>query len=100
MSPAIFVLFLALGAALIALWLDLRFPGLAPETLRANFVHAAVALVALTVVPVVIEPMFSPGQSLIVQLVGLLGILFAVLVYAFLAFMWLVKPLASGLPGR
>jgi LPS O-antigen subunit length determinant protein (WzzB/FepE family) len=52
------------------------------------------------VVPVVIEPMFSPGQSLIVQLVALLGILFAVLVYAFLAFIWLVKPLASGLPGR
>jgi hypothetical protein len=100
MSPAIFVLFLALGAAIIALWIDIRFPGLAPETLRANFIHAAVAFVALTIVPVVIEPMFSVGQSLAVQLVALFGILFVVLVYAFLAFTWLVKPLASGLPGR
>ncbi len=95
-----FVLFLALGAAIIALWIDLRFPRLAPMTLRANFVHAAVAFVALIIVPVAIEPMFSVGQSLIVQLVALIGIMFAVLVYGFLAFTWLVKPLARGLPGR
>ena len=100
MSPALFLFLLALGAAVIAVWIDLRFPGLAPETLRANFVHAAVAFVALTIVPVVIDPMFSNGQSLIVQLVALFGILFAVLVYAFLALAWLVKPLATGISGR
>ncbi len=100
MSPAIFLLLLALGAAVIAVWIDLRFPGLAPGTLGANFVHAALAFVALTIVPVAIDPMFSNGQSLIVQLVALFGILFAVLVYAFLALVWLVKPLASGIPGR
>jgi hypothetical protein len=100
MSPAIFALFLALGAAAIAVWIDVRFPGLAPVTLRANFVHTALAFVALTIVPVVIDPMFSNGQPLIVQLVALFGIVFAVLVYAFLAFTWLAKPLASGLPRR
>lgn len=100
MSPAIFLLLLALGAAVIAVWIDLRFPGLAPETLRANFVHAAVAFVALTIAPVVIDPIFSNGQSLVVQLVALFGILFAVLVYAFLALAWLVKPLASGIARR
>ena len=100
MSPAIFVLLLALGALVVAVWIDLRFPRLAPDTLRGNFVHAVVALVALTIVPVVIDPLFANGQSLVVQLVALFGILFAVLVYAFLALAWLVKPLASGLPGR
>ena len=100
MSPGGFVFFLALGAASVALWIDLRFPGLAPLTLRRNVAHAAVAFAALTIVPVVIEPMFSAGQSLIAQLVALFGIVFAVLVYAFLAFAWLVKPLARGLPGR
>lgn len=100
MSPAIFLVLLALGAAVVAVWIDLRFPGLAPETLGANFVHAAVAFVTLTIAPVVIDPMFSNGQSLVVQLVALFGILFAVLVYAFLALAWLVKPLASGLPRR
>ncbi len=100
MSPAIFALFVALGAVVIALWIDLRFPTLAPMSLRANFVHAAVAFVALAIVPVAIEPMFAPGQSLIVQLVGLLGIVFPVLVYAFLAFAWLVKPLVKGLLDR
>jgi hypothetical protein len=100
MSPTIFVLLLALGALVVAVWIDVRFPGLAPDTLRANFVHAAVAFVALTIAPIVIDPLFADGQSLVVQLVALFGILFAVLVYAFLALAWLVKPLASGLPGR
>jgi hypothetical protein len=100
MSPGILALFLALGAAAIAVWIDVRFPGLAPETLRANFVHAAVAFVALTVVPVVVDPLLSNGHSLVVQLLALFGIVFAVLVYAFLAFTWLAKPLASGLPRR
>jgi hypothetical protein len=100
MSPSIFVLFLALGAAIIALWIELRFPRLAPMTLRACFVHAAVSFVALVVVPIAIEPMFSATQSLVVELIALFGGLFPVLVYAFLAFTWLVKPLASGLPGR
>jgi hypothetical protein len=100
MTPAIFLLLLALGAAVVAVWADLRFPGLAPETLPGNFVHAALAFVALTIAPVVIDPMLSNGQSLVVQLVALFGILFAVLVYAFLALAWLVKPLARGIPGR
>ena len=100
MSPSIFALFLAVGAAAIAVWIDLRFPTLAPESLRANVVHAALAFVALTIVPVAMEPMFSAGQSLIPQLVALLGIVLPVLVYAFLAFAWIVKPLVKGLPGR
>jgi hypothetical protein len=96
-TPSLFVLALAIGAALVALWTDVRFPTLAPMTLRASFVHAAVAFVALAVVPVVIEPVLATPQSPLAQLVARLGVLFPTLVYAFLAFTWLVKPLVSGL---
>ncbi len=100
MTPSLFVLCLALGAALIALWVDVRFPALAPTSLRPSFIHAGVAFVALAVVPIVIEPTFSAQQPLATKLVVLFGILFPALVYAFLTFKWLLKPLASGLPGR
>lgn len=99
MSPGIFVLFLALGAAIVALWIELRFPALAPITLRASLVHAAVASVALVVVPAAFDPMLDVRDSLTVALVALFGGVFPVLVYAFLTFTWLVKPLARGLPG-
>jgi hypothetical protein len=98
-SPTIFVLFLALGAAIVALWIELRFPALAPVTLRASLVHAAVAFLALVAVPVAFDPMLAVGDSPIVVLVALFGGVFPVLVYAFLTLTWLVKPLARGLPG-
>lgn len=99
MSPSLFVLFLALGAAIIALWIEMRFPALAPATLRASLVHAAAASVALVFVPIAFDPMFAVGHALVVELVALFGGIFPVLVYAFLTFTWLVKPLARGLPG-
>jgi hypothetical protein len=98
-TPGIFGLLLALGAAAIAVWTDVRFPALAPASLRACFVHAAVAFVALAIAPVAVEPMLS-GAQLVARFVALFGVVFPVLVYAFLAFVWLAKPLASGLPGR
>ena len=94
-----FVLFLALGAAIVALWIELRFPALAPATLRTSLVHAAVASVALVVVPAAFDPMLAVRDSLAVALVALFGGVFPVLVYAFLTLTWLVKPLARGLPG-
>lgn len=100
MTPTIFVPVLALGAALIALWIDLRFPSLAPMNLRTCFIHAAVAFVALAIVPIAVEPTFSGSQSLLAKLVALFGILFPALVYSFLSLKWLLKPLASGLLGR
>ena len=100
MSPAIFLLFLALGAAFIAVWVDIRFPTLGPASLRACFVHAAVAFVALEIVTVVIKPVLSAPDSFAAKLVALFGVLFPALVYAFLALTWLMKPLASALQRR
>jgi hypothetical protein len=99
-TPQLFVLFLALGAALIAIWIDFRLPRLAPANLRATFVHAAAAFVALAIAPLAADSVFSPSASFLVRLAALLGIVFPVLVYAFLALGWLMKPLARGLAGR
>jgi hypothetical protein len=97
--PGVFVFLLAIGGALIALWIDARFPRLAPETLRASFVHAALAFVALAFVPAAIDPMLGAADA-VVRVVAIFGVVFPVLVYAFLAFTWLAKPLVSSLPGR
>src|SRR5687767_1927106 len=43
MSNSTFVLVLAAGAALLALWVHTRFPSLAPERLGRTIVHAATA---------------------------------------------------------
>lgn len=45
MSPHAAVLVFALGGALIAMWLLVRFPSLGPQSLRSSFVAALVSVV-------------------------------------------------------
>ena len=47
MSNGTFVLVLAAGAGLLALWLHVRFPSLAPERLGRTILHAAAAFALL-----------------------------------------------------
>jgi hypothetical protein len=39
-----FTVTLTLGAALLAIWLDMRFPGLRPKTAAQGLIHAAVGV--------------------------------------------------------
>ena len=90
MSPAVFTVALVTGAALLALWTDARFPGLAPESLTARLVNAGVAACVLAVFP----PPDEPGS---VQILVVVSLLIVLLGYAFLTGIWLLRALQGAL---
>ena len=92
MDPAAFMIALVVGAALLALWTDLRFPGLGPRSITARLVNAGLASLALVVTPV-------PSHSGWLQLLAVLGLFLPALGYAFLAGLWLLRSLQGVLLG-
>jgi hypothetical protein len=73
---------LPVGAALLALWLVARHPGLLPDNLRLALLHFAVSLVLVEFVPGAIAPLAAEGRPAAV--LAFLVVLWA-LVYAWLA---------------
>ena len=84
MSNEMFVLVLAVGAAVLAGWIHARFPTLAPEKMGKTALHTGVAFVLLKLTPGVGD---SP--------VALFGLLFLfvlpALVYSLLCAIWMLK---------
>jgi hypothetical protein len=83
MSNGTFVLVLAAGAGLLAMWTHTRFPSLAPERLGRTIVHAATAFVLLKMTSVFGE---SPRAFGVVFLFVL-----PALVYALLCTIWMLR---------
>jgi hypothetical protein len=89
-----FLVALAVGAALIAVWLDVRFERFGPSDFRGAMLHVGVALaVGWLLVPAGLESVLAVGAS---PLVALFGVALPSLVYVFLAAFWVVKQ-AGGL---
>jgi hypothetical protein len=91
-SPELFSICVALGAAVIALWVHARFPSLAPESLQLRFfVHIALCGIVLNaVVPTALHVTTAQG-SIPASLLGLFGVAFPALVYTFLVTVWVLK---------
>lgn len=90
MTAQSFVLTLAVGGALIALWLDARFPKFAPQTFRNALIHIAAALVGAQLI--VWAGLMRPvDDSTVALLAGAIGVALPVLVYQFLAAVWVIK---------
>jgi hypothetical protein len=86
MAAVVFVI----ATAVIALWIDVRFPGLAPAELMRIGIHLAVAFVASTLVaPFVSDAIIGTGLPL-ARLAGLFVVL-AALCYVFLTAIWVIK---------
>ncbi len=83
MSNSTFVLALAAGAALLALWIHVRFPALAPERLPRAVAHLVLAFVLLQLAP-------GLGGSL-AMVVGLFLVVLPALTYAMLCSLWLIQ---------
>jgi hypothetical protein len=81
-SNGTFVMALAAGAALLALWIHVRFPSLAPERLGRAILHGATAFVLLKVVAVLGE-----GTT---AFVTIFVFLLPALVYALLCTIWVM----------
>ena len=81
----------AVGAALIALWLYVRFPTLGPRGTKLTFVHLGASFVLLSTIPgfmqVVAGGTEAPGR----KLAALFLLAFPVLVYTFLSIVWFIK---------
>jgi hypothetical protein len=73
-----------LGAGALALWVDVRHPKLAPDSLSKRVLAAACALLALQLFPV------FHGSAVAVY-VTVFGIMLPVLVSSLLAALWLMR---------
>ena len=86
-----FLAVLTLGAGLLALWINFRFPKLAPEGIWTAVVHVGVAILAGQVlVPALSHamPALSPAtQALLITFA--LGL--PALIYALLASIWVIR---------
>jgi hypothetical protein len=83
------VVLMGIGAFLIALWIDYRLPSLAPKTFVGTLAHLFAAMATGNfVVPLVVGAVGDDSLSVVF---GVFGVGFPVLVYLFLAGVWLIK---------
>jgi hypothetical protein len=88
---------LALGAALLALWSYVRWPGAAPGSFRGAIVRALLAFGLLQLGTVPLDA--AAGTSTGVVVLAVLGVILPVLTFAFLASLWIMRLFADALKG-
>jgi hypothetical protein len=98
MSGGTSVLFFALGGGALALWIDARFPTLAPADFKRVMFHllAAMALGQLALPPIM---NFLKGSH-VGTLAGLFGAALPALIYCFLVSIWVIKTFQGSLRHR
>jgi hypothetical protein len=98
MSNGTLLVLFALGGGALALWIDTRFPRLAPEGMRRTCFHLLAAMVfgQLAVPPI----MGLLKGSEVGTLAGLFGAALPALIYCFLVSIWVIKTFQSGLRHR
>ena len=100
MGRETFLLLFVLGSSVLAMWFALRFPALAPASLRSAVIHLVVAFVVGSVLGPTLKVV--PGlPSELSTLVALFAVGLPAITYMLLVGLWLVR-LAVGhaLPGR
>lgn len=83
-SNGIFVLALAAGAVLLALWVHVRFPSLAPERLGRMMLHAVLAFALLKFVT-------YRGDETPLTFAAIFLVLLPAIVYALLSAIWALR---------
>jgi hypothetical protein len=92
-SVGTFIVVLAVGTALIALWIDFRFPRLGPQGFLGAFIHLLAASIgAQLVVPLGLD---TAGN----KMVGVFVIALPALVYVFLTALWIMKVARGAMQG-
>ena len=91
MSPTLFAWFLFAGAAAIALWIVVRFPGCAPQGARGMSISLGLAIVAFLATPPAIMSVGSVAGAMVAAMcVALPGGVFILLVVAWMM-LWVIR---------
>ena len=90
MSSNAFVCLLSFGSALLALWVHVRFPKLAPEQIGKTLLHTGLAFALLRLSPGMVE---SPTMAIITIVV----LVVPALSYALLCSIWMLKHVQTAL---
>jgi len=96
MSLQGFMLMLCGGAALLGLWIDVRFPQLAPADLMRAAIRIVVAFAIGYLVAPVLTLAIGAGMS---PAAALMLLVLPTLVLFFLAAIWMMRALQAMLPG-
>lgn len=86
---------IAAGAALLAVWCYVRWPGAAPPTLGGAVVRALIALPLMHVAATILG--FATGESWALTMLALLVGVLGALTYAFLASLWIFRLFADAM---
>jgi amino acid transporter len=98
MTSTTLVLLITVGAALIALWTDVRWPALAPERPGLRVLHLVLALAAAQyVAPALMAALLPDGRSATMETIALFAFVLPSLVYTFLSGIWVLKLLQRAL---
>jgi hypothetical protein len=90
-SSELLLLFVLVGAGMLALWINARFPNLLPERRGVLLVHLVASLAGLQAAPALMR--LVPGVETVAlpATAALLGLFLPALVYAFLSALWVIR---------
>ena len=88
-----FSISVGLGAAALALWIDARWPALAPESLGHRFLALGAAFVLLQLGVLGFEHALALTLDAHVRALIALGVLVTAMTFAFVAAVWLLRSL-------
>ena len=91
MGDGVFAVVFLAGAAALALWVETRWPSLAPTSLGRAAVHVAVAAVALVLVLPPGMDLVGAGGSEPARLTAIFAVALPILTYALLTSVWVLK---------
>jgi hypothetical protein len=94
MAPPVFAVLLFVGAAALALWLDVRLGEKGPRSLSQILMHALGGMLLLRAASHMVGAAEGPAPLTIV----LFAILMPALIYVFLTSLWVLKMLRGAMP--
>ena len=99
MNAGIVTGLIGLGAGAIALWIDVRFPQLAPQEMAKAVLHAAASLaVGYATSPAIQTLVAYEDQRL--TLLAIFGLAFPSILYCLLAGIWVIRLAQRSLSGH
>lgn len=88
LSPQQYIVLFACGAALLAMWLHLRFPSSGPQEVPGVTAHLVVAVVAANLL---VPTAFRLASSVPDMLIATFGVALPATVYMFVSGIWLIR---------